>query len=747
MEYWIKQFNLLSKSKNSKMLIVGTHSDKSTNDQINSFLEYIKLKFPKRKYPFLQSPYLMPVSSKTGDGMKELKIEICKLSSSIPIPSSIPISWSYLLSIIQLRKEEGMDYLNFNEFRNWCLDVGVFDSSFDPSSNNNNNNNNNNININNNNQNNNLNNNQITQSNNQINNNNNNNINNNNQNNNNNNNNLNNNNNQNNNQNNIIEKVIEFGQAVGMIMYFGDQDPNLKDIIIINPQWLSSLMSTIITFKSNFVSKEGLIKYEDFIHIFSLYEEKLHNFLIDLLQRFKIIFNIQKMKKFLVPSLLPLIRPSNLLINFFPLKQENNQSSFSRIFKFNQLPIGLFNRLIISFLHFQNFQSKIMWRSGFIGSFDLHNNINNINNDNNNINNNNINNNNNNNNNNNENNNINNKNNINNINNNNNNNNENNNNNITSLSSPANVNINNIKIDIDNNNNIESNINNNNNNKEKLKDITQISSSLTQNDHLIIKNNNKINNNNSDNDNNINNINNENNNINNINNNINNNNDNNDNNDENNKTILTIEYEEDSLELSIKFRFLTKDKKKAIKKWRIILENIKLILSSNYSKSLQEISEFIPCIHCIKRGKLKENIFLFTYKECEENSYLKKPFIYCYHIKTPSRAVRLSDLAPDINLVDLPQIYHENLEILSLLGEGSYGIVYKAKLNNNIVVAVKEYKVVFDNHQNVKYHYQDFQSEAFIMRFFIYLLIIFLFFIFYFYYYFLFYLFIKFILF
>src|SRR3990167_7236107 len=70
--------------------------------------------------------------------------------------------------------------------------------------------------------------------------------------------------------------------------------------------------------------------------------------------KFKIIFQMQEGIKFLVPSLLPSARPASELMKIFPEKLPHNKLSLGRVFRFGQLPIELFSRLMVAILYLPN---------------------------------------------------------------------------------------------------------------------------------------------------------------------------------------------------------------------------------------------------------------------------------------------------------------------------------------------------------------------------------------------------------
>ena len=165
--------------------------------------------------------------------------------------------------------------------------------------------------------------------------------------------------------------ITEFLMRTGSILNFHDKsDRNLKDLVILNPQWLARVMACLITTKGNFVT-EGYLLSGDVKKIFSQFDSDIQSQIMSLLEKFKIIFplSIRGANKYLVPSLLPSTRPSSEIIKFYPTKLQATQSCFGRIFQFGQLPLGLMGRLMISLLKIPSATGELFWRNGLLINF------------------------------------------------------------------------------------------------------------------------------------------------------------------------------------------------------------------------------------------------------------------------------------------------------------------------------------------------------------------------------------------
>ncbi|KAL6078168.1 Myotubularin-like phosphatase domain, variant 2 [Balamuthia mandrillaris] len=80
---------------------------------------------------------------------------------------------------------------------------------------------------------------------------------------------------------------------LGSLLYFGE-DPRLSDIVIMNPQWLTEVMSSIITTKHNYGKKDGILQHSSLPFIWREpdYPASVHPFLLTLLEKFEVAFNM-----------------------------------------------------------------------------------------------------------------------------------------------------------------------------------------------------------------------------------------------------------------------------------------------------------------------------------------------------------------------------------------------------------------------------------------------------------------------
>ena len=104
------------------------------------------------------------------------------------------------------------------------------------------------------------------------------------------------------------------------------------------------------------------------------------------------------------------------------------------------------------------------------------------------------------------------------------------------------------------------------------------------------------------------------------------------------------------------------------------------------------ITRLVPCTHCLKNKF--SNIFNFKYEECIDKVAHGKQIVYCSNIKSQTRRTLITTIAPDIIFASIPKIRSSQLQIVKLLGQGGFGVVYKAiytkSSQTEINVAIKQ---------------------------------------------------------
>lgn len=189
-----------------------------------------------------------------------------------------------------------------------------------------------------------------------------------------------------------LKRCLHFLHDLGSLIYFDDKDMRLSDTVVIDPQYLINVMSTIITTKRSI--KDGVLHRQELKMIWRPpeYPEDIHILLLSLLGKFEILYTLPESLKakighrralppnisvelrnnemimdedveILIPSLLPEYKP---LVDLFWVEKDLLRIQYDRIYKFEFIPLGFFSRLIIRCLHLVD-SVCAYWRNGIIG--------------------------------------------------------------------------------------------------------------------------------------------------------------------------------------------------------------------------------------------------------------------------------------------------------------------------------------------------------------------------------------------
>ena len=124
---------------------------------------------------------------------------------------------------------------------------------------------------------------------------------------------------------------------------------------------------------------------------------------------------------------------------------------------------------------------------------------------------------------------------------------------------------------------------------------------------------------------------------------------------ENNKQTAMIQYSPPHYKLSILIRVHENNTSDSF--FRLILDTTDSLLEDSFQMK-KAYRRTIPCIHCLKNCGVQtttkdELPFEFTYRECISAITSKRTSLFCNHIHSSSREVRIADLAPDISFADI----------------------------------------------------------------------------------------------
>lgn len=134
----------------------------------------------------------------------------------------------------------------------------------------------------------------------------------------------------------------------GCIVWYNQK--KLKSIVVVDPQWLSEVMSSVISFKTNW--KDGVLKHELLSFVWKGFPPSVHQDLINILVKFEVIYPIRGLENTsIVPSMLPQSRSHEIDELFSKLGNDKSIQKIERTYRFNFIPLGLFGKLIVKLYH------------------------------------------------------------------------------------------------------------------------------------------------------------------------------------------------------------------------------------------------------------------------------------------------------------------------------------------------------------------------------------------------------------
>ncbi|EGG24144.1 leucine-rich repeat-containing protein [Cavenderia fasciculata] len=173
-------------------------------------------------------------------------------------------------------------------------------------------------------------------------------------------------------------RATMFLNQLGSLVYFS-KELGLKQFVILDPQWITVMLSSIITTKHSY-AKDGILAHKSLKQIWRppQYPENLHPHLIMLLEKFEISYNlggplkktsleqIDENGQSLIPSLLPNERPASFASLWTAYNPKLHQEQFGRNYEFEFIPNGFFSRLMVRILNFAKTEARCYWRNGML---------------------------------------------------------------------------------------------------------------------------------------------------------------------------------------------------------------------------------------------------------------------------------------------------------------------------------------------------------------------------------------------
>ena len=163
-------------------------------------------------------------------------------------------------------------------------------------------------------------------------------------------------------------KAVDFLHETGTIfrhIYTDEKTGITKRTIILDPQWVARVFSTVITTKHGFLKNGNLEERMLFEQLWREFPKPTHTLLLDLFQQFDLIYKVSDEKgnptgELLIPATLPTPKPSDVQ-SLLPTK-ETSLYQFERRYTFDFMPVGLFSRYLVRAMSIAN--PVRYWRHG-----------------------------------------------------------------------------------------------------------------------------------------------------------------------------------------------------------------------------------------------------------------------------------------------------------------------------------------------------------------------------------------------
>jgi Protein tyrosine and serine/threonine kinase/C-terminal of Roc, COR, domain len=153
---------------------------------------------------------------------------------------------------------------------------------------------------------------------------------------------------------------------LSVLVYFRDVS---RDVVVIDPQWITQMFATIVSMKANF-AKGGILKKSTLPQLWRAprHPPALHAYMLKLLKKFEVVYELNDDDLF-IPCLLSNSPKQEVLAAEWersrsaPAEQE---LCFGRCYKFQFVPLGFMGRLIVRFLNTFDWTPSYYWQHGII---------------------------------------------------------------------------------------------------------------------------------------------------------------------------------------------------------------------------------------------------------------------------------------------------------------------------------------------------------------------------------------------
>ena len=149
--------------------------------------------------------------------------------------------------------------------------------------------------------------------------------------------------------------LIQFLHDLGVVLNFKDDD-RLRDTHVLNPEWVTNGVYKILNNHQLIVEYRGILNRQILPRILDRrrYRENKHLFIIDMMRKFELCFDVERDQQFLIPDILPKEEPYT--------GEWENTLAFE--YHYPVLPGSIISRFIVRMNHY--IHQKTYWRSGVV---------------------------------------------------------------------------------------------------------------------------------------------------------------------------------------------------------------------------------------------------------------------------------------------------------------------------------------------------------------------------------------------
>lgn len=188
-----------------------------------------------------------------------------------------------------------------------------------------------------------------------------------------------------------IYNALEFLHQAGLVVFISNPEDNVSSqenqaVVISDPQvlffqikyitllqWISDVVSSIVSFTHSFGKTNGILTFSDLAYVWKPLETQGNNQLsmdrlIDILVKLEFAFKLPTNQGILVPHLLPVSRPS--LSSLWPITLPTGYLEWGRTLLFPFLPIGFFGKLATRLFHLSSLHKIDWWQNGLLFRID-----------------------------------------------------------------------------------------------------------------------------------------------------------------------------------------------------------------------------------------------------------------------------------------------------------------------------------------------------------------------------------------